>query len=200
MSNAMNFDAQKVIQQELEPGERLIWAGQPLQGMRFRRSDLFMIPFSVLWGGFAFFWEWTVIQEDGPLVAQLFGLPFVLVGLYMIAGRFFLEAKQREKTFYGISNERLIIASGIFKKTMTSLNLNTLNNISLTEESDGSGTITFGPPSLVGPWFGRMPWPGAAFFLSPSFDLLENAKTVYQHIRNAQKTSTSSPPPSSQHP
>lgn len=187
----MNFDAREIIQGELEAGEQLLWAGRPLQGIRLRRSDLFMIPFSLLWGGFAFFWEWTVMQENGPLVAQLFGLPFVLVGLYMIAGRFFLEAKQREKTFYGISNERLIIASGLCRKRVTSLNLATLSNISLTEESNGSGTITFGPSSLVGPWFGRMPWPGAESFLGPSFDLLEDAKAIYQRIRDAQKALTS---------
>ncbi len=45
----MNFDAAQKIQKELEPGEKLLWTGQPAQGIRLRGSDVFMIPFSFLW-------------------------------------------------------------------------------------------------------------------------------------------------------
>ena len=186
----MKFDPREIIQRELEEGERVIWAGQPLQGIQFRRSDIFMIPFSLLWGGFALFWEWTVIQNDAPLPMMLFGIPFVLIGLYIMIGRFFLEAKQREKTFYGVTNERILIVSGLTKKTVNSLNLRTLNDLSLTETSSGQGTITFGPSSYTSPWFGRPPWPGLEFSPCSKFALLEQAKNVYQLIREAQKDLT----------
>jgi hypothetical protein len=190
----MNFDARDIIQRELESGERLIWAGQPLQGIRFRRSDMVMILFSLLWGGFALFWEWTAIQNDAPFPMMLFGIPFVLIGLYIMVGRFFLEARQREKTFYGVSNERILIVSGLTKKRVTSLNLRTLSDLSLAESVDGQGTITFGSPSLAGPWFGRPTWPGLEFSSGTKFDLLKQAKTVYQHIREAQKALASRAP------
>ena len=32
----MNFDAAQKIQKELEPGEKLLWTGQPAQGIRWR--------------------------------------------------------------------------------------------------------------------------------------------------------------------
>lgn len=38
-----------VIRSQIERGETLLWAGQPLQGIRFRSHDILMIPFSLLW-------------------------------------------------------------------------------------------------------------------------------------------------------
>ena len=50
------------ISRILDGNERLIWSGRPRGGIRFRRQDIFMIPFSLLWGGFAFFWEFSVLR------------------------------------------------------------------------------------------------------------------------------------------
>ena len=186
----MNFDATQVIQSELEPRERLLWAGQPTQGVKLRGSDVFMIPFSFLWGGFAVFWEYSVIQNGTPFFFRLFGIPFVLVGLYIMFGRFFIEAKQRKKTFYGLTNERVVITSGLFRKKVKSLNLRTLTDISLSESSNGSGSVSFGNSSPFTSMFGGMSWPGMEQHVGPRFDLIQDAKRVYQQIREAQKNAT----------
>ena len=183
----MNFDTKEVIQSELESGERLLWAGQPAQGIKLRGSDFFMVPFSFLWGGFAIFWEYSVIQNGAPFFFMLFGIPFVLIGIYIMFGRFFIEAKQRAKTFYGLSNERVVIASGMFSKKVKSLNLRTLADITLSESSNGSGSISFGNSSPFASMFGGMSWPGMEQHIGPRFDLVDEAKRVYQQIREAQK-------------
>lgn len=146
-----------------------------------------MIPFSFLWGGFAIFWEYSVIENGAPFFFMLFGVPFVLIGLYIMFGRFYVEAKQRGKTFYGVTNERVVIASGLFRKKVRSLNLRTLTDISLSESSNGSGSISFGNSSTFASMFGSMSWPGMEQHLGPRFDLINNVKQVYQQIREAQK-------------
>lgn len=183
----MSFDATSIMQAELEPGEKLLWSGQPVQGVKLRGADIFMIPFSVVWGGFAIFWEISVIRSDAPFFFMLFGVPFVLIGIYFIAGRFYVEAKQRENTYYGLSSERIIIATGLFRKQVKSLSLRTLTDISLSESAKGDGSITFGNSFPFAFMFGGMAWPGMDQYLGPRFDLIQQAKDVYRKIREAQK-------------
>ena len=48
-------EASLKIQSELLSGESLAWAGRPNPSVIFHSDDWYMIPFSLLWGGFAIF-------------------------------------------------------------------------------------------------------------------------------------------------
>jgi hypothetical protein len=183
-------DPGAVIQRELGSRERLLWAGKPRQGLVFRPSDTFLIPFSLLWGGFAFFWEYSVLTGGAPLFFALWGIPFVLVGSHFIVGRFLVDMRQRAKTVYGLTNERLLIISGLFTRNVKSLNLRTLADVSLTERPDGSGTITFGQGNPYSSWFQGMGWWPGMPAGAPAFELVPRAKEIYEAIRNAQRTAT----------
>ena len=126
----MNTFSEEIAAQ-ISSGERVLWAGQPKQGVIVRGADAFMIPFSLMWGGFAIFWEASVLKTEAPGFFALWGIPFVLFGLYLIFGRFFFEAKQRAHTYYAVTNERIVIISGIFDRKIKSLNLRTLSDLSL---------------------------------------------------------------------
>ena len=116
MQQPTPIDPGAVIQRELGSHERILWAGKSRQGLVFRPSDTFLIPFSLLWGGFAFFWEYSVLTGGAPLFFALWGIPFVLVGSHFIVGRFLVDTRQRAKTVYGLTNERLLIISGLFTR------------------------------------------------------------------------------------
>ena len=149
-----------------------------------------MIPFSLLWGGFAFFWEYSVLTKGAPTFFALFGIPFVVFGAYLIFGRFYVEAKQRERIFYGVTTDRVIIVSGLLQQKVKSLVLRSLSDISLTESRDGTGSISFGSSFPFTSWFGGMAWPGMEQFSGPRLDIIDNPKQVFQIIREAQKNAT----------
>lgn len=178
--------AEQVISKELESDERLLWSGIPKQGLVLRSSDALLIPFSLLWGGFAVVWETGVLNSQAPGFFALWGIPFVLFGLYLIVGRFFVDARQRAATAYGVTNKRVLIVSGLFTRSVKSLALRTLTDMTLSERSDGSGTISFGSSPAWGQWFANTSWPGAATQQVPAFDLIADAKAVYSQLRAAQ--------------
>ena len=176
------------IKAQLSSGENVLWSGQPRQGIVVRGSDTFAIPFSLMWGGFAIFWESSVLTSNAPGFFVLWGIPFVLVGLYLIVGRFFFEAKQRAHTFYAVTNERILIVTGVFNRKVKSLNLRTLSDISLTEGKNNEGTISFGGGSPFSSMFGGFSgWPGMGSQMEPRFELIAGAKPVFETIRGAQR-------------
>jgi hypothetical protein len=176
------------LRAQLSSGERLLWSGQPRQGLVLRGSDTFAIPFSLMWGGFAIFWESSVLDSSAPGFFVFWGIPFVLIGLYLIIGRFFVDAKQRAHTFYGVTNERIIIVTGVLNRSVKSLNLRTLSDISLTEGKNDEGSISFGGGSQFYSRFGGISgWPGMNAQMGPRFDLIAGARTAYDIIRNAQR-------------
>lgn len=154
-----------------------------------RASDALMIPFSLMWGGFAIFWEGSVVIGKAPLFFKLWGIPFVLMGFYMMIGRFFADARERSRTSYAVTNERVIIVGGLFKETTKSINLKGLSDISLDEKSDGAGTITLGPASASS-WATASGWPGGRQKAPPAFEGIPAARQTYEIIRQAQKTTT----------
>ena len=176
------------IDQQLSAGESVLWTGRPRQGLVLRGADAFLIPFSLLWGGFAFFWEFSVVRGGAPAFFALWGVPFVLIGLYLIVGRFFFEARLRASTVYALTSERVLIVSGVFARRVRSLNLRTLAELSLNQGRGDEGTISFGGGSPFAAMFGGLPgWPGAGRHVGPQFELLADAKGVFEKIRSAQR-------------
>ena len=172
-----NFQSE--LRGHLNSDEHLLWTGKPKSGILFRKADIFLIPFSILWCGFAVFWV-AMASLAGGLFA-LFGVPFVIIGLYFVFGRFIVDSKQRENTVYGITRNRILIKSGLFSKSIKSLNIRTLSDIELNEKGDGSGTISFGPKNPLMIWGGGFEgWPGMP--ASPQLTMIPNAGKVYHQI------------------
>ncbi len=175
-----------VVQGQLEPGEKLLWSGRPRQGLVLRASDALLIPFSLMWSGFAIFWEMSVLLSSAPAILTFWGIPFVLIGLHLVFGRFAVDAMQRGKCWYGITDERIIVIFGLFGFTAKSLNLRTLTEVSVDQKSDGSGTISFGS-APASAWSYSAIWPWGERQLPPRFEMISDVKSVYEIIRRAQR-------------
>jgi len=195
------FDHKAVISSELVAGETVLWSGQPRQGITLRSSDALMIPFSLVWGGFALSWEYEVISSDAPWLMALFGLPFVVIGLYLIAGRFYYDAMLREKTFYGITNQRIIMLSGIRKKQALYLSISDIESVSAIKNSDGSGEIILGPAdeqqaeAINRAFQSQVPIPGQVA-TSPHLNNLMDVDAPYaiiQKLRRELRSTTTNP-------
>ena len=179
-----------VMRRHLDPDERLIWSGQPRQGLVLRAFDVFMIPFSLIWGGGVVFWEYSAITGGAPLFFALWGIPFVLVGLYMIIGRFFVDARLRANTFYGLTDRRAVIVSGLVSSTVKSFPLGSLSEISVREKADGSGTLLLGRPAPFSEWYQGLHWPGTSQFQTPGFEMIPEAKRVHDQLREAKRSAS----------
>ena len=139
------------IQEELLTGETVLWTGQPLRQVIFHPIDWYAIPFSLLWGGFAIFWEWGATghfanSKDSPSIfMELWGIPFIVMGQYMIWGRFLYTAWKKGRTYYAVTTKRvLVVTSGATRKVVSGY-LRTLDSVALTTRQDGIGTVKFSP-------------------------------------------------------
>jgi hypothetical protein len=180
------------FQPYLVPGERILWSGQPKQGIALNRSDIIAIPFSLMWGGFAIFWNygvWTSFPYTGTAddwFFKLWGLPFLAVGLYLIVGRFFYDAWVRKRSFYAVTNERVLVLRISSSSKLTSREIQSLPMIELTESRDGTGTITFDSDDVGYSMFGRSRgfgvWAPSAT-ANARFFRIDNPRRVYELIR-----------------
>lgn len=175
------------IRQELGPSEQLLWCGQPRRGLVLRPADAFLVPFSILWGGIAIVFEVAAIASRVDLFFALWGVPFVLVGLHMMVGRFWVDARQRAATVYAITSERIMIISGLLSRSVRSLSIETLSDVTLTERASGAGQITFGSAPFFHSWLVGTAWPGLNGQAIPTFDLPGQAREVYDIIREARQ-------------
>jgi hypothetical protein len=189
----------------LDPGETLLWSGQPKQGVRLQASDAALIPFSLMWGGFAFFWEASVlgltpmtsnhrvpVNSTAPAVMALWGIPFCLIGLHFIFGRFFSDAYSRSKTWYGVTDKRVLILKSAFSTILNSIDYMNLSNLNLLERKDNSGDVLFALPGQMVNWAGEGNWQRSRRTpQAPGFYLLPQARTVYNLIREQQQKARS---------
>jgi hypothetical protein len=172
----LDYEAVQRFKPYLSPHETVRWAGRPQQGLVFRSTDLALIPFSILWCGFAIFWETLVVTSGGPFFMVLWGIPFILVGLYMVFGRFLYDAFVRSRTHYALTQHSALVLSGVDGKKLTTVDLKSLQESHLKPRAGTRGTIVFGPDT--GQFSNRR---GVA--ASPEFFGIEDAAGVYAQVQ-----------------
>jgi hypothetical protein len=181
----IDSDIKDDLKPDLGINEKLIWTGKPKTGIRFRSSDILIIPFSLFYTGNAFAMASQAIESDGPLLFKLWMSLFFVIGLYMVAGRFFADARKRANMVYGITQERILIKSGIFSRKVKFFKIAAISDMLISQKADLSGTITFEPASLIQ----DIQWPDKK--RSPKLEFIEDVKSVYDKIISIQKQNDS---------
>ncbi|WP_156340033.1 PH domain-containing protein [Sphingomonas sp. Leaf17] len=163
-------------------GERLLWTGRPDGGLFLRPIEWLLIPFSLLWGGFMVFWNITAWTADAPTEFTLFGVPFLVVGVYVVAGRFLHDMWLRRRTRYAVTDQRILIRRQGLGGSMRSLDIRNLPMLDLRETAAGPGTIQFETESLFSGRSGFGIWT-PALSASARFLRIADARAVYAIIR-----------------
>jgi hypothetical protein len=199
----INPEARDAIQPELGPGEEILWAGMPTAAVIFHKQDLLLIPFTLLWGGFAIYWELSALGI-GPFTDHrhpngsrtfgiIWGVPFVLIGQYMIWGRFIYSAWLKTRTYYAVTNSRLIVVQRSWRKQIVSAYIEALPTVVKEDSRDGFGTLRFDnidyQPRRRGQSIGSLD--GVTVGTSPNFFDIEDVAAVYRlvlDLRDKSKT------------
>ena len=184
------FQSSQPFQPFLLTGEHTLWSGQSKQGLILSGNDIFLIPFSLVWGGFAIFWNamvWfasfdTKSSGNPDWFFKLWGLPFLVIGIYFIIGRFFHDAHIRKKLIYAITSQRVLTLCG---SKFNSLDIHRLPRLELMEHKDGTGTIAFEASNVmsIGGMNGLSWWLPALGGTAQLFRI-RNPRKVYELIRN----------------
>ena len=128
----------------LGPGESILWQGRPQRFTPFTLYDAYLIPFSLLWCGFAVFWEGLVIK-NGVSLFSLFGIPFVLMGLYFVFGRFIYRWYLLKHTTYVITTQKILRRRN---KKVEMVQGYSMPPMQVKEHRDGLKSILFGQSSF----------------------------------------------------
>lgn len=191
-------DLRSKFQRELLQGERLLWTGRPGRGL-LAPVDALLVPFSLLWGGFALFWELGVLRSGAPLIMPLFGAFFVAMGLYFIIGRFFYKAWSSRRTFYAVTDQRVLVLIETGPRKLRAAFIKQLPTIHKRMRKDGQGTLTFGASTGFGNLTNLYDNTGMDFFGAfygtppPTFHGIEDAERVYRLVAEQHRSSTPNP-------
>ena len=172
-----------LFQSELLKDEKILWAGQPRKKI-FARADFWIIPFSLIWGGIASLIGFFLFITES-IVFMVIGVFILFFGLYSIFGRFIYKIWKQTRTYYAVTNRRILILTNTWSKHMETAFIDTLPAINKWINSRGRGTIKFGNTSFWGSMYENT---GLEFMMmglgreAPLFYNIDDAKKVYDLV------------------
>lgn len=135
-------EARQLFKDQLSGKEQILWASRSTQGIQFRNSDKYMIPFSLLWCTTVGILAWFTLSMGGiGTTMAWFIAPFMLVGLYLLLGRFFMDAFIRKHIFYALSSKKLLVRTGKWNRSTNTFPLKSIHKIALEKGKKGNGTL-----------------------------------------------------------
>src|SRR5439155_14280095 len=174
------------VQSFLRPGEQLLWTGRPRTGLALRGSDLFIVPFGLLFLAGALTWTAMAIRAVCPAIV---GIPFIWIGYQIALGRLISDARLRHYTTYALTSHRALVVC-LRPGKMEIVRGADLINVARTDlraHRDGRGSIALSADPL------KSPLAAGEFRLWPSegleglFQFVEEPREVARLIRLARR-------------
>jgi hypothetical protein len=167
------------LQQELDAGERMLWSGRALPGLRIEPGSLLQSAFGLVFLSISVVSLYAAGKES-TIFPVLWTSLFVLASFYYFVGHFFWGALRRRCTEYAVTNQRVIVRSGILSETTQSIEYRKIRTLTLTEKSNGSGTIQFGEANALSAGEGITS-------SAAKMEAVPDARSIYNIIRKAQQ-------------
>ncbi|MFD3166652.1 hypothetical protein [Herpetosiphon sp. NSE202] len=165
----------------LQPGEEILWQGQPVQGFKFYPIDLAPLVFGILW--LYFLLTKVLFVENGQQIPTV--LHLIMVGLflcyggYLLIGRFLFSRALRRHTTYMLTNRRSLIHMHWRKRDYQhSYDLARLKSVTLDRMPNGQQSIIFDNT----PAFSQYLFFGLNSGFTLFFEGIPNAEALYQQI------------------
>lgn len=156
--------------------EQLIWAGEKQKGAK-QQGGCIALFFPLVWTLFSCFWTFTATISGG--IFGLFGVPFIIIGIYM-----FKTMSGASKESYAITNKRVIRRSGA---RLLSENLENICNITFTDNGNGKGNVSYSVQN------NNISMQGSSRLLTKAYVNLynvENPNEVCRNLRSAVYSAT----------
>jgi len=126
---------------------------------------------------------------------MLWGIPFVLVGQYVIWGRFVYAAWLKQCTHYAVTNRRVIVVQNGWQRQVVSAYIDSLPYIAKENASTGVGTLRFSQPqSMWGRNRGWGVWNSLSVGDTPTFTDIENLDSVYRLVSDLREKAPTNTP------
>lgn len=176
MNGPSDWDRSAGVSSWLRPDERIYWRGRPDPSVVFAPQDLYLVPLSLAWSVAVVLLERGAVH-DGSIFGAVWGIAFLVVGAYLVAGRFFVKVWRRLHTLYAVTNHRAV---EVAKGGRVVRELSAPVHVSLRPKPDAdTGTMIFEPllasqpiqrrwalrlPPALAPYVRGTVWPGAGSF------------------------------------
>jgi hypothetical protein len=129
------------VAREMRAGEKTQWVGYPIPKKFAIKEGIPSFVFGIPWTAFVVFWESLAIKS-GSVFMTLWGVPFIVVGLYLLTSPFW-EYLRARRTIYVVSNKRLIILNGLLRPSRRSFAPPDIGSVEVVADHDGVGSIVF---------------------------------------------------------
>lgn len=132
--------------------EALLWTGKPTKEIKLLPAEKFNMLFGIIWTIFSLFWITMATigamsaSEDSltiSLVFPLFGIPFLIVGIYFIFIAPIRGRNRRKNMEYALTNKRILILYQGKNTILQAFKYSEIQNINFASDADDVGCVTF---------------------------------------------------------